>query len=159
MIEHDQDDIARFMKLVDKLPCGCWFWAGARSRGKGNRKWYGTFYVKGRRVRAHKFACEVLGRKGPLPKGWHRDHTCSFSLCVNFECMEYVTHEENQARKVARRDSVKEAECDPAQPVSAASEEGPVLSTRLLSQVLGNCQAAEIPVATISAASSSLVWC
>ena len=38
-------DIARFMVNVDKLPCGCWFWQGGRSRGAGNKKWYGSFWV------------------------------------------------------------------------------------------------------------------
>lgn len=95
-------DIARFMSFVDRLPCGCWFWTGARSRGRGNKKWYGSFWVAGRTVRAHRFSCEVLGSKGILPEGYHRDHLCRFSLCVNPDCIEYVTHEENERRKKER---------------------------------------------------------
>ena len=53
--------IARFMSYVDKLPNGCWYWMGARSRGKGNRKWYGTFRHNGECIRAHRFASEVIG--------------------------------------------------------------------------------------------------
>ena len=64
MIHHTQADVARFMTHVDKLPGGCWFWTGARSRGRGNRKWYGTFKVQGRAVRAHRFACEAIGGCG-----------------------------------------------------------------------------------------------
>jgi hypothetical protein len=103
VIDHDQADIDRFMTHVDKLPCGCWFWTGARSRGKGNRKWYGSFKVKGRAVRAHRFSDEVLAKRGPLPRGHHRDHKCEFSLCVNPDCLERVTHEENETRKKVRR--------------------------------------------------------
>lgn len=104
-LQATDEDIARFFKYVDKLPNGCWFWTGARSRGKGNKKWYGSFYVNGTVVRAHRFSAEVIGKKGTLPAGAHRDHTCVFSLCVNFDHVEYVSHEENQRRKLVRRGS------------------------------------------------------
>jgi hypothetical protein len=100
--EPTPQEVARFMALVDVLPCGCWDWTGARSRGRGNRKWYGTFYYRGRRIRAHRFSCDVLGKK-TVPKGWHRDHTCHFSMCVNFDHLEPVPPATNQARKEARR--------------------------------------------------------
>lgn len=99
MIHATPRDIDRFMSYVDKLPSGCWFWTGARSRGRGNRKWYGSFRVGHRTVRAHRFACEVLGQRD-CPAGYHRDHTCRFSLCVNPAHLEVVTHEVNQERKV-----------------------------------------------------------
>jgi hypothetical protein len=96
-------DIARFLALVEVLPCGCWYWTGARSRGKNrSRKWYGTFWYGGRRVRAHRFADEVLGGRGSLPPGHHRDHTCVFSMCVNVGHIERVTHAENERRRVER---------------------------------------------------------
>lgn len=108
-------DIDRFMSFVDKLPNGCWFWTGARSRGKGNRKWYGSFWVssktkegrlkKGVVVRAHRYACDVLGGN-PIRPGEHRDHTCEFSLCVNPSHLEVVTLAENQRRKISRRRGV-----------------------------------------------------
>lgn len=97
-------DVGRFMRMVDVLPSGCWFWQGARSRGKGNRKWYGTFHVSGHgSVRAHRFADRALGGMPELEPGWHRDHVCCFSLCVNPAHLEHVTHEENQARKLRRK--------------------------------------------------------
>lgn len=68
----------------------------------GNRKWYGSFRLGKRVVRAHRFACDVLG-DSPCPDGFHRDHTCCFSLCVNPAHLEPVSREENQARKVSRR--------------------------------------------------------
>lgn len=101
LLEATEADIARFMSYVDKLPCGCWFWTGGRSRGRGNRKWYGTFRLGRLVVRAHRFASEVLGLT-ECPPGHHRDHTCCFSMCVNPTHIEVVTHEENQRRKMER---------------------------------------------------------
>lgn len=95
-----EDDIRRFMSFVDVLPCGCWFWTGARSRGKGNKKWYGSFRYNGRVIRAHRFSCDVIGGK-TVPPGWHRDHTCVFSLCVNPEHLEPVPRRVNQERKMS----------------------------------------------------------
>ena len=102
MIHATQDDIDRFMKKVDKLPNGCWFWTGARSRGKGNVKWYGSFHVKGRTVRAHRFSAEVIGGKA-LPPGHDRGHTCDFSLCVNPDHIEIVPQEVNKRKMWERR--------------------------------------------------------
>lgn len=102
MLKASDKDIARFMRFVDKLPCGCWYWTGARSRGRGNRKWYGSFSIGGKVVRAHRFASEVLA-KDECPPGHHRDHKCGFSMCVNPRCIEVVTAEENQRRKEERR--------------------------------------------------------
>lgn len=102
VLKATQSDIDRFMRYVDKLPCGCWFWTGGRSRGGGNKKWYGSFYLNGTTVRAHRFSSEVLGNQ-ECPPGHHRDHKCCFSMCVNPDCIEVVTHEENQKRKVERQ--------------------------------------------------------
>lgn len=101
-----QDDIERFMRFVDKLPSGCWFWTGARSRGGEvkKQKLYGSFRVNGKTVRAHRFACEAIAGKR-CPQGHHRDHTCRFTLCVNPDHMEIVTKEENERRKQERRRS------------------------------------------------------
>lgn len=93
-----EDDIARFMKYVEILPCGCWFWTGARSRGQGNRKWYGSFRYQGKVWRAHRFSHDIIGGK-VCPPGYHRDHLCKFSLCVNPDCLEAVTPAVNQERR------------------------------------------------------------
>ncbi len=89
------------MSFVDILPNGCWFWTGARSRGKGNRKWYGTFHFQGKSIRAHRFSCDVIGGK-VCPPGWHRDHNCQFSLCVCPDHLEPMLREKNQELKVER---------------------------------------------------------
>lgn len=101
--EVSQADIERFFKYVEKLPNGCWFWNGARTKGKGNKKWYGSFKikVKGKRktIKAHAYSCDVIAKRGPLPPGHERDHTCKFSLCVNHEHIEVVTKQVNGARR------------------------------------------------------------
>jgi hypothetical protein len=111
LIQATRADVARFMKYVVVLPCGCWLWAGARSRGggkKGQRVWYGSFSYYCARlkkrvtVRAHRFSSEVLGKKD-CPPGHDRDHKCELSLCVNPECIEIVPKAVNQERKVTRR--------------------------------------------------------
>ncbi len=99
MLKATPEDIDRFMRYVERLPNGCWVWTGARSRGKGNRKWYGSFRLGKRAVRAHRFAAEVLGQQ-PCPTGHHRDHLCRFSLCVNPAHIETVHSSENQRRKL-----------------------------------------------------------
>lgn len=96
-------DRDRFMSKVEVLRCGCWYWTGARSRGRGNKKWYGSFWVGGKVIRAHRYADEELAGRGPLPPGEHRDHTCEFSMCVNPDHIERVTHDENERRKQERR--------------------------------------------------------
>jgi hypothetical protein len=110
MIQATAADIERFKSFVEVLPCGCHYWTGARSRGRGNRKWYGSFKIKinGKwtSVRAHRFSCEVLGKR-PCPPEHHRDHTCEFSMCVNEEHIEVVHRTVNQERKVARRAAAK----------------------------------------------------
>jgi hypothetical protein len=102
-VEHDAADVARFLTYVEKLASGCWYWTGARSRGQGNRKWYGSFRVKGKTVRAHRFACVALGTDKSCTPGSHRDHVCGFSMCVNPAHIEIVSREENERRKQHRR--------------------------------------------------------
>jgi hypothetical protein len=93
------EDIERFFRNVEKLPNGCWFWAGGRSRGRGNRKWYGSFHYKGRTIRAHVFSNDILAQRGPPPPGYERDHICKFSLCVNDAHLEVVTKAINGERR------------------------------------------------------------
>lgn len=105
------EDFARFWNFVDVLPgrlilpsgretSACWLWTGARSRGKGNKKWYGSFRVGKTVVRAHRFACEAWGKE--CPPDYHRDHECFNSLCVNPDHIEIVHRVVNQKRKVER---------------------------------------------------------
>lgn len=111
MLHFTDADVARFRRYVDVLPgrlilpsgresSACHLWTGARSRGKGNRKWYGSFRLGRTTVRAHRFSCEVASKE--CPPGYHRDHECCNSLCVNEDHIEVVPREVNQDRKVSR---------------------------------------------------------
>lgn len=91
------NEVARFMSFVYVLPWGCWLWTGGRSRGRGNRQHYGSFWWRGRSIRAHVFAHDVLAGR-VCPAGWHRDHECRFSMCVNPAHITARTPEENQQR-------------------------------------------------------------
>lgn len=99
LLQATDDDIDRFMDKVDILPNGCWYWTGGRSRGGGNSKWYSSFSLNGNSVRGHRFSSEVFN-KDECPDGHHRDHLCSFSMCVAPHHIEVVTKEENQRRKI-----------------------------------------------------------
>jgi hypothetical protein len=102
LLQATEADVRRFMSYVEVLPSGCWLWTGARSRGKGNKKWYGSFRLGRRTVRAHRFASEVLGHH-ECPDGYDRDHKCELSLCVNPECIEVVLKLVNGRRRTERR--------------------------------------------------------
>ena len=108
MLTASKEDIARVMSKVDILPNGCWFWMGGRTKGQGNKKPCGSFSLKGKTVRAHRFSSEILNGH-ECPPGHHRDHTCDWSLCVNPAHIEVVTHEENQRRKMMGRGAMWQA--------------------------------------------------
>lgn len=94
------EDIRRFLSMTGPdIKLGraspCQQWRGAKSRGQGNSQWYGSFYTKGKTVRAHKFsAVAILGLR-PLP-GHELDHDCFDTLCVS--CLAVLTQAQNQAR-------------------------------------------------------------
>lgn len=75
---------------------GCMLWAKG-TNGKG----YGTFYFRGDKVYAHRFAYELMA--GPIPEGFEIDHVrargCRSTLCVTPDHLEAVTHDENIARR------------------------------------------------------------
>lgn len=99
------EDIERFTEKVElrngPLETQCWVWCGCKSRGQGNKQWYGTFWIEKRGVRAHKFSFVVIGKRVWVP-GHHLDHLCENSLCVNPKHLEMTTRETNQDRKYKR---------------------------------------------------------
>ena len=107
------EEIARFMFYVDKLPCGCRFWTGARSKGGGHKKqkWYGTFWWRGKSWRAHMWSHDKLGKKFFKP-GHHRDHSCVFSMCVNPDHIDAVPPLENEKLKRQRVKLTRKMRCD-----------------------------------------------
>lgn len=112
-IRWDDHDIDRFLskcvwrKNSDSPVEWCLEYTGAKSRGKGNIQWYGSFWTKGKTVRAHKFfAVAVLGLR-PSPRGIDElDHLCFNTRCVC--CIECVPREINQGRIRNRRRLNKE---------------------------------------------------
>jgi hypothetical protein len=71
------DVVERFMRFVDKRPCGCWVWTGAKYPNG-----YGAFSVRRCTPEgAHRVAYRLF--KGDTPKGSFVCHTCDEPACVN----------------------------------------------------------------------------
>ena len=82
----------RFERMYQAVPLsGCWIWMGALDRDG-----YGSFFVKGRRFRAHRFAFEQS--RGLVPADKELDHLCRVRCCVNPMHVEPVTHQVNMLR-------------------------------------------------------------
>lgn len=107
-IRWDLNDILRFLNNFctwHKNGTGTWclLFNGAKSRGKGNKSWYGTFWTKGKSVRAHKFfAVAILGLRPRPNREDELDHHCFNTRCVS--CVQVLTHAENQKRIRRRKD-------------------------------------------------------
>ena len=84
--------IERFMRKVNKLPNGCWFWTAAK-----DKKGYGRFSIITGQTRTADSAAWLLFR-GPLNAGLETDHVCRNTRCVNPEHLEAVTHKVNVLR-------------------------------------------------------------
>lgn len=78
--------------VVDPSLGPCWLWTGAAGNG------YGTFYLAGRYVAAHRTAYEWL--RVEIPAGLLLDHLCRVPRCVNPWHLEPVTQAVNMLRAV-----------------------------------------------------------
>jgi HNH endonuclease len=87
--------IARFLRLTEVHPGGCWEWNGHRSNSG-----YPSCNIDGE-SRAHRLSHKLF--IGPIPEGLEIDHICRNRGCVNPDHLEAVTHVENMRR--AARDS------------------------------------------------------
>lgn len=92
------DDRERFYAKVnyygpqmDHMDSNCWVWTAGRDKDG-----YGAFSIKGRKVRAHRFA--YLLDVGEL-NDFHIDHLCRNKACVRWSHLEAVTNRENSARR------------------------------------------------------------
>jgi hypothetical protein len=100
---YDQSTLARFFTKVntngtvplirpDLGPCHLWT--------AGTINGYGSFYVGGRMVKAHRFAYEVAN--GQLPDGLWALHHCDVRPCVNFLHLYAGDHSDNTRDMVGR---------------------------------------------------------
>jgi hypothetical protein len=85
----------RFLKLIDRVPDGCWKWLGSvRTRTYKHRRYrYGSYNGK----LAHRLIYEAL--HGIIPSHLEIDHICHNKLCVNPAHLQVLTHQQNCARR------------------------------------------------------------
>jgi hypothetical protein len=111
-------DEERFDSKV-RPSAGCWIWTGGRSKG------YGSFWLGGRDVRAHRYAYER--HHGPIPEGLMICHTCDNPPCVNPHHLYAGTAADNarDARQRGRAHVLQPAKPKPfTGPVAEAAKAG-----------------------------------
>jgi hypothetical protein len=113
------------------LDNGHFMWTGGVSRG-GGRKGdpYPTVWVPELKtsIRGHRLIFAAFYGTWEVPIGYHREHVCNRSLCLNPACMELVTQEENQRRRAWRTRAEKEGNTDMiCPPCKSAGDLVPVL--------------------------------
>jgi hypothetical protein len=86
----------------------CWYWTGTKMTGG-----YGSFFLDGKKIGAHRFAYEDTF--GPIPPGYEIDHNChnldkdcpggkcKHRACCNPHHLDVVTGSENGKRASYKR--------------------------------------------------------
>lgn len=91
----------RFLEFVGERRVGCWEWTGKRDRRGEPFKPYGSFWLDGKTVHAHRAAWLLF--RGPIPEGLHVLHRCDNPPCVNWEeCLFLGTPKDNTADMIAK---------------------------------------------------------
>lgn len=109
---------SRFRAKVREVNDGCHEWGGHL-----NHNGYGTFWVDGRTVPAHRWAYEQV--HGPVPEGLQIDHLCRNPRCVNPAHLEAVTGRENllRGRTFQAANAAKDA-CPKGHPYDGVNSKG-----------------------------------
>lgn len=81
-------------KFIPEPNTGCWIWMG--STVKSWKALYGTFWLNGNHLTAHRAAFIIY--KGGIADDLEPDHLCRFTLCVNPQHLEAVSHRINTLR-------------------------------------------------------------
>lgn len=108
-------DTDRFWAQVDRRGDDeCWPWLGSLDGGG-----YGQIRTGGRRVKAHRFAYELL--VGPIAEGLVIDHLCRSRSCANPKHLEAVTQGENIRRGLTGATNAAKTHCPHGHEYAAAN--------------------------------------
>lgn len=81
--------IKRFMRKVEKLPSGCWYWTGCKDAAG-----YGNLAFSRISTKAHRFSFQYIGGRD-IREDQEIHHICENKSCVNPEHLQAVTRKEH----------------------------------------------------------------
>lgn len=119
----DEDARAFFRaNVLMRGPDECWPWVGYRVKAG-----YGSLMVRGKAIRAHRFAWEVANAS-PIPPGMFVCHRCDNPPCVNPKHLFLGTDADNVADRVAKGRSIngpmRRTKCPNGHPYDATDSRG-----------------------------------